>query len=372
MSNADQSPGLYIGLMSGTSLDSIDAALVDLRNDQVQLIATLEHPIPEALRSQLIELCQPGDNEIDRMGSADKSLGHEFAKAVLSLLEENGTDKADVIAIGCHGQTIRHRPDFDNSFTLQIGDANIISYTTGIDTVADFRRKDMAAGGEGAPLAPAFHESAFGSDSVDRAIVNIGGMANITFLSRSGQTLGFDTGPGNILMDGWIQSIKQRKYDQNGQWASTGTANQSLLNKLLEHPYLSKTPPKSTGREDFCLAWLQQKVSSESLAPEDVQATLLEFTAQTISNEIKNLPAPISEVYICGGGAYNTQLMKRLEFLMKPILVEDTEALGIPAQWVEATAFGWLAKQTLEKKPANMITATGAQQPVILGAIFPA
>jgi anhydro-N-acetylmuramic acid kinase len=372
MSDPAGSSQLFIGLMSGTSLDSIDAALVDFSQQPCRLIDCLEHPLPTALRDQLIGLCQPGDNEIERMGSADNALGHEFARAVNALLTKTGNSAADIVAIGSHGQTIRHRPELANRFTLQIGDANIISHQTGIDTVADFRRKDMAANGQGAPLAPAFHQAMFSSSQHNRAIINIGGMANISCLSRDQQTLGFDTGPGNILMDGWIQQQKNQRYDRDGQWAASGTVSPALLNKLLSHPFLAKKLPKSTGREDFCLPWLQQMIGSSTLAAEDVQATLLEFTAQTICGGVTILPSTIDEVYICGGGAYNSQLMQRLEHLLQPRLVANTAALGIAAEWVEAAAFAWLAKQTLARKPGNLSSVTGADNTVVLGAIFPA
>lgn len=363
---------LYIGLMSGTSLDSIDAALIDLSQQQYRLIDWLEYPIPAPLRAQLIDLCQPGNNEIDRMGRADNALGHQFAQAVQALLTQSGKDPADITAIGCHGQTIRHRPGYDQAFTLQIGDANIISFETGIDTVADFRRKDMAAQGQGAPLAPAFHRAAFTSEQTNRAIINIGGMANISYLPCEGETLGFDTGPGNILMDSWIQKVHKQNYDHDGNWAASGTINDDLLAQLLEHPYLAKSLPKSTGREDFCLAWLEETLADSAIIGEDVQATLLEFTARTISAGINQLPAPVDEVFICGGGAYNQQLMTRLEKLMHPIPIANTGQLGIAAEWVEAAAFAWLAKQTLTRQPGNLTTVTGASQAVILGAIYPA
>lgn len=372
MSDASTPSELYIGLMSGTSLDSIDAALVNLSNQHTHIVETLEHSLPPALREELIALCQPGENEIDRMGRADKSLGQEFAKAVKKLLTKSNVNPSDVVAIGSHGQTIRHRPNFEESFTLQVGDANIISHQTGIDTVADFRRKDMAAGGQGAPLAPAFHQATLGSNQHNRAIINIGGMANITFLSSDGESLAYDTGPGNILMDSWIQHIQQRKFDKDGEWASTGSIDKALLKQLLKHEYLTKPPPKSTGREDFSLNWLLQNIADRALADEDVQATLLELTAQTIYQAVITLPKKVNEIYICGGGAYNPQLMRRLSEILHPALVADTLTLGIPAQWVEAAAFAWLAQQTIRRKTGNLITATGANEAVVLGAIFPA
>ncbi len=365
---------LYIGLMSGTSLDSIDSALVEFKNDRFHLIESLECHLPAPLREQLISLCQPGDNEIDRMGSADRELGRAFASTVKTLLKNSGKTAAEITAIGSHGQTIRHRPSGENGFTLQISDPNTIAFETGITTIADFRRRDIAANGQGAPLTPAFHKAAFSSKQHNRAIINIGGIANVTYLGSNGDTSGLDTGPGNTLMDSWIQKNRQQKYDDEGQWAASGTSNEALLAQLLSHPYLSKAQPKSTGREDFNVQWLQQILNQQNhkLAANDVQATLLEFSARTISNELNKLPQSINEIYICGGGAYNTQLMLRLETLLHPCIVANTSQLGIPAQWVEAVAFAWLAKQTIEKKPGNLHQVTGASRDVILGAVYPA
>ena len=371
-SPTDNPPHLYIGLMSGTSLDSIDAVLVGIHQQHYKLIDSLEHPLPPLLRQEIADLCQPGEKEIDRMGAADRALGKEFSQAVKALLAKSAVEPSRIIAIGSHGQTIRHRPDDENRFTLQIADPNTIAFETGITTVADFRRRDIAAGGQGAPLAPAFHQAAFSSNQHNRAIINIGGMANISYLGSDGSSLGFDTGPGNILMDSWIQQCQQQPYDNNGQWAASGVVDKTLLSRLLSHRYFQKKLPKSTGREDFNHRWLTEMLSDTTLNNQDIQATLLEFTATTICNEITALTQTVHEVYICGGGAYNQQLMRRLETLLHPRLVADSSALGIPAQWVEGVAFAWLAKQTLEKKPGNLITATGASEEVILGAIYPA
>lgn len=365
---------LYIGLMSGTSLDGIDAVLIDLSDTQYKLLEAVDHAIPAQLQRQLIELCQPGDNEIDRLGRADRALAVEFSLAVKSLLQRSGYQACDIIAIGSHGQTIRHRPPgsgFSPSFTLQIGDPNTIAYQTGITTVADFRRRDIAAGGQGAPLAPAFHQAAFHHQQLPRIIINIGGMANISVLNPGQPCLGFDTGPGNILMDGWIQQCRQQPYDSNGDWAAQGIVIDVLLGRLLDHPYLTKAIPKSTGREDFHLSWLAAQVGQHSYLAEDIQATLLEFTAQTIKRGLDPFQAADSEIFICGGGAYNQHLMSRLSALLQPHRVDNTDKLGIAAHWVEGACFAWLAKQTLEKTPANLIEVSGAEQAVILGAIYP-
>jgi anhydro-N-acetylmuramic acid kinase len=363
--------GLFIGLMSGTSMDSIDAALVSLNGGQLELLETIEQHLPTTLRQQLLDLCQPGNNEIDRLGHADRALGKAFANAVNALLEKSGKKAFEIKAIGSHGQTIRHRPNGKYGFSLQIADPNTIAFETDIMTVADFRRKDIAAHGQGAPLAPAFHNAAFRSNQHNRVIINIGGMANITYLSSNGDTLGFDTGPGNILMDGWIQENMQLRYDQDGQWAASGSVAQTLLEQLLRHPFLSQVRPKSTGREDFNLGWLKEILSNFELPAADIQATLLELTAQSINNEINNLPTTVDEIYVCGGGAYNGPLMQRLNTLSSPVAVSNTAQLGIPAKWVEACAFAWLAQQTLTRRPSNLSRVTGADKEVILGAIYP-
>ncbi|MFT7130988.1 MAG: anhydro-N-acetylmuramic acid kinase [Gammaproteobacteria bacterium] len=372
---------LYIGLMSGTSLDSIDAALVSIEDEQCTLINSIEHPIPTVLRQQLISLCQPGNNEIDSMGEADSHLGQIFSEAVLALLKKSGNTPHDIVAIGSHGQTIRHRPSGTHAFTLQIGDPNTIAHLTQITTVADFRRRDVAAGGQGAPLAPAFHRAFFGSKQHNRAIINIGGIANITYLGSDGDYLAYDTGPGNTLLDAWISEIQELNYDHDGEWANTGTINSPLLNHLLSHPYFSQGLPKSTGREDFNLNWLKLSLENISLPPEDTQATLLELTAQSIISAVNTLSNPVTEIYICGGGAYNKALMSRLRALVatsdenKPDIqatkIGNTQELGIAAEWVEAAAFAWLAKQTIEGKTGNLRRATGASSEVILGAIYP-
>lgn len=364
----------FIGLMSGTSLDSIDAAIIDLSGDSAQLIATHEQAIGNLLQQQLVALCEPGDNEIDRMGRADIALAKVFAAAACTVIDKSGLKRNDIRAIGSHGQTIRHRPDPEQAFTLQIADPNTIAQQTGITTVADFRRRDMAAGGQGAPLAPAFHHAMFSSRECTRVIINIGGIANITLLTPdTNKPLGYDTGPGNGLMDRWINCQQNRAYDKDGQWAATGTIDEPLLATLLKHPYLNQAAPKSTGREDFNLDWLQQQLAQHTLAAQDVQATLLEFTALTISNELAKLPGSPTEAYVCGGGAHNKHLMARLsELLSTTCSVASTAALGIAPEWVEAAAFGWLAKQTMAALPGNLPSVTGADQQVILGAIYQA
>lgn len=365
---------LYIGLMSGTSADAIDAVLVDLSSG-AKLLAHHSQKLPLALRQRIHQLCTPGDNEIDRMGMLDVELGRHFAQTTNQLLATAGVMPSDVIAIGSHGQTIRHRPPAtcEYAFTLQIGDPNTIAELTGITTIADFRRRDMAAGGQGAPLVPAFHRALFHSEECSRAIVNIGGMANITWLPRGNQrgVVGFDTGPGNVLMDGWILEHRQQPYDQNGAWAASGTPIPTLLEQLLRHPFFAQQPPKSTGRESFNPAWLTTHLTQPGeVSAADVQATLLELTAISIAQSVNGLGDEYKEVYICGGGAYNSRLMQRLGELLSNDQVKSTSALGVAPEWIEAMAFAWLAQQTLEHKPGNLRAVTGASRDVILGGIY--
>lgn len=366
---------LYIGLMSGTSADAIDAVLVDL-SDSATLIAHHSQKLTPELRQRIHKLCTPGDDEIDQMGMLDVELGQHFSQTTIQLLQKAGVASRDIIAIGSHGQTIRHRPPSTckHAFTLQIGDPNTIAELTGITTVADFRRRDMAAAGQGAPLVPAFHRAIFQSDKSDRAVINIGGMANITWLPRGSadSVTGFDTGPGNVLMDEWILEHRQQAYDQNGAWAAEGTPIPALLDELLLHPFFAQQPPKSTGRESFNRAWLAATLAKlgEPIHPADVQATLLELTAKSIAQSINAVSDAHKEIYVCGGGAYNTQLMLRLSALLDNCEVASTEALGVAPEWIEAMAFAWLAQQTLQHKPGNLRAVTGARRDVILGGVY--
>lgn len=368
---------LYVGLISGTSLDGIDAALVDFGAAQPTLITAATYPFAPALHSELVALCQPGVDEIERMGRADRALGEALATAVKTLLDKADVAATAVRAIGSHGQTIRHRPRLagDSSphpFTLQIGDPATIAHRTGITTIADFRRRDIAAGGQGAPLVPAFHRAVFGGRR-HRVIVNIGGIANITALPSEGGILGFDTGPGNGLMDAWIRRHQSRSFDRDGSWAATGQPQPTLLAALLADPYFALPAPKSTGREYFHLDWLDQQLAGHpGIAPADVQATLLELTATSIAQTIAALPFVANEVFICGGGAHNCRLMLRLEALLHPRLLANTGELGIAPDWVEAAAFAWLARETLANRPGNAPAVTGADRPCVLGAIHPA
>lgn len=362
---------VYIGLMSGTSLDSIDAVAVRFE-PSFELIASHSEPIPAAIDRRIHSMLNPGENEIERLGRLDLELGGLFAKAVLQLLDNSGIKAHEVAAIGSHGQTIRHRPEA--GFTMQIGDPNIIAERTGITTVADFRRRDMAAGGQGAPLVPAFHDALFRSKEQNRVLVNIGGMANLSILEadQNKPVLGYDTGPGNVLMDSWIQLHHQSSYDCDGQWAASGQVIPALLESMLELPFFSEQPPKSTGREQFNNLWLRQmvrKLDSEPLAV-DVQATLLDLTAISITDAIKshNLESP--EIYLCGGGSHNARLKNQLSFLLKPWKVGTTEDLGLDPDWVEAAAFAWLAYRCINRQSGNVPEVTGAAGFRPLGAIY--
>jgi anhydro-N-acetylmuramic acid kinase len=362
----------YLGLMSGTSADAVDVVIVDFANDKINLIASHSVTLSSGIRQQIHALATPSDNEIDRLGELDQQLGEVFACSINQLIKKSQLSPSQVIAIGSHGQTIRHRPpgSITNPFTLQIGDPNIIAERTGITTVADFRRRDMAAGGQGAPLVPAFHQAVFHNSSMDRVVVNIGGMANITWLPKSGKTLGFDTGPGNVLMDAWTLKNLSKAYDANGDWAASGTVNQGLLARLLAHPFLQQAAPKSTGREAFNLAWLETELVGLQVTPADVQATLLALTAESIAKDIKQLTSASCEVFVCGGGAYNLKLMTELKGRLPQAKLASTAEFGIAPEWVEAMAFAWLAKQTMERKNGNLSAVTGAKCEVILGGVY--
>ncbi|MCE9685352.1 anhydro-N-acetylmuramic acid kinase [Shewanella sp. AS16] len=363
----------YIGLMSGTSMDGVDAVLVDFADTQPRLIASHSEMIPAHLLKGLQRLCQPGSDEINRLGRLDRSVGQLFGTTVNRLIEMSGVAREDIIAIGSHGQTVRHMPNLEMGFTLQIGDPNTISVETGIDVIADFRRKDIALGGQGAPLVPAFHQQIFAAAGRQRVILNIGGIANVTYLpGDSDQVLGFDTGPGNTLIDGWIQQVKNEPFDFDGQWAESGKTDDGLLQHLLSHPYFALDYPKSTGRELFNQAWLEQQMAPyANLDEEDIQSTLLDLTCHSIANDINKL-SPQGELFVCGGGALNKTLMQRLTALLPGYQVQTTSVLGIDAKWVEAIAFAWLAMRHHLGLPANLPAVTGASRPAVLGGRFSA
>lgn len=359
--------------MSGTSADAIDAALVDIGGDSVHVVQSLAHPLTEPVRTEVIALFDKGDDEIDRLGHLDRRLGQLFAAAVAELLAKTGTSPRDVVAIGSHGQTIRHRPRPSSgcAFTLQIGDPNTIAELTGITTVADFRRRDVACGGQGAPLTPGFHQAVFSHPTQTRAVVNIGGIANVTLLAPGMPVLGFDTGPGNGLLDAWIDRCRGLPFDQDGSWAATGTVQPHMLAQLRAHPYFALPTPKSTGREEFTLRWLLQELESfNGFSEQDVQATLAALTAVTIADTLCR--HDIHSVYICGGGARNQHLLERLRAqLPGECQLYTTAALGIPADDVEAAAFAWLAHQSIQSLAGNAPSVTGATRAAVLGGIYP-
>ncbi len=363
----------YIGVMSGTSMDGIDSVLVDFQSGLPELIAAYTEDIPADLYKDLQRLSQPGRDEIFRSGRLDRQVGKAFARSVNGLLNKANISASDVIAVGSHGQTVRHMPNLEVAFTLQIGDPNTIAVETGIDVIADFRRKDVALGGQGAPLVPAFHQQVFNCDKTGRVILNIGGIANITYLPDNDEpVIGFDTGPGNALIDAWIRQAQDLPFDQDGRLAASGTTDEQLLTHLLSHAYFSQPHPKSTGKELFSQNWLELQISGYShLAVEDIQSTLLDLTCRSIVNDIVKLSSE-GELFVCGGGAENKELMNRLRKLLPGYSVDTTAHLGVDPRWVEAIAFAWLAYRYQNNLPANLPEVTGASREAILGARFPA
>jgi anhydro-N-acetylmuramic acid kinase len=367
------SGSLYLGLISGTSADGIDAVLVDFEDDQPHLLHGLTHPWPDELRGEILAVAQgEAQVDLDRLGRLDVAMGRSFADAAQRLLRETAVSPGQVRAIGSHGQTLRHRPDGDLPFTMQLGDASVIAECCGIDVVADFRRADVAAGGQGAPLLPAMHALLLGHAGQTRVVLNLGGIANITRLGADGGVLGFDTGPANGLMDAWCLRHRGRAYDEDGAFAASGSVNEDLLRRLLDDPYFALPPPKSTGREHFHLAWLEDRLGDRSTAPADVQATLLELTVRSIADAVARHAPDSSLVLACGGGVHNRLLMERLAARLAPIPLESTAAYGVDPDYLEAMAFAWLARQRLLHLPGNLPAVTGARGPRVLGAIYPA
>jgi anhydro-N-acetylmuramic acid kinase len=360
---------LYVGIMSGTSLDGIDAALVDLSQPSPLLVASHYRPYAEPLKEALLALHQVADNELHQAQLIANRLAHEYADATLALLKEAGVSAAHVQAIGCHGQTVRHRPE--HGYTIQLGNGALLAELTGIHVVGDFRSRDIAAGGQGAPLVPAFHDKVLRHPDIHRAILNIGGIANLTDLAPGKKTTGFDSGPGNLLLDAWSGRHQSQPYDKDGAWAASGKVIPALLRRLLAEPFLAAPPPKSTGRDLFNLAWLERKLDG-SEAPADVQATLLALTGASIAAAVQRFCIGAEEVYVCGGGAHNRALMEHLQEALPRCRIRKTEALGIPADWMEAIAFAWLAQQAMHLRPGNLPAVTGARHPCVLGAIYPA
>jgi anhydro-N-acetylmuramic acid kinase len=358
----------YIGLMSGTSLDGVDAALVDFGAAWPDLLASAHLRFDPSLRAALLALNTSGEDEIDRSASLGNELARHYAAAVSEVLARAGVAADAVRAVGCHGQTVRHRPE--RGYSVQIGNPALLAELARIRVVADFRSRDIAAGGQGAPLAPAFHVFAFGSRDEDRAIVNLGGIANITRLSRSSPVIGFDCGPANCLLDLWAERHLGTPMDENGNWAAGGRVDEALLGRLLAEPYLAAAPPKSTGRELFNQAWLFARDVAHS-EPRAVQATLLEFTARCVAQACERHCPGTARVIVCGGGARNAALMGRLLALCTPLAVATSADCGLAPDAVEAAAFAWLARQAIEGIPANLPTVTGASGPRVLGAVYP-
>ncbi len=366
------SPELYIGLMSGTSIDGIDAALVDLSCDNVKLIAFEYLPFSFEIQAELQRLSSPNALiSLQDYGEMDVRLGHWFVRTVQTLLRKQKLSEADIVAIGSHGQTVYHSPLGEYPFSLQIGDPNYIAQQTGITTVADFRRRDLAAGGQGAPLVPAFHQAVFHCENETRCIVNIGGIANITVLPANANlpVLGFDTGTGNVLLNQWTLRHLNKSFDKNGAWANSGVVNIELVNCLKKESYFHAIPPKSTGVDYFSLAWLESKCDVQNYRPEDVQASLCYLTAITICEAIKQFAPETARILVCGGGVHNAYLMKLLNE-NAPCVVQSTGDFGLHPDHVEAIAFAWLAKQTLHQKTGNLQAVTGAEHSVILGGIY--
>jgi anhydro-N-acetylmuramic acid kinase len=369
---------LYIGLMSGTSLDGIDAVLAKIDLDgQATTIDAVSTPFEPELRKTLFELQTPGPNELHREKQAGNALAIAYAAVVTELLNKTDLNPSDIAAIGAHGQTIRHQPELgEYAYTHQTLNAALLAERTEIDVIADFRSRDLAAGGHGAPLVPAFHAQQFASPK-PVAILNIGGISNLTILSTSSEVTGFDCGPGNMLMDAWIQEHQGVHYDENGSWALQGKINEALLSKMLAEPFFRKSPPKSTGRDDFHLDWLKQKIGQETYDARDIQATLLHLTVHCALDALANYAPQTQELIICGGGARNLALMdlfksKAQEFFKDPLKISTSDSVGIDPQLVEGLAFAWLAWAYKQKRPANLPAVTGAKGPRVLGACYPA
>ena len=366
---------LYIGLISGTSMDAVDAALVAFGDGGASTVATHSASIPDDLRRELHGLAQNPSGAALRFWNADAQLGSVFASAALELLDAAGVDARDVTAIGSHGQTVYHAPRAATPLTVQLGNPSVIAERTGIATVADFRRRDVAAGGEGAPLAPAFHRAMFSAAGVERGILNLGGIANLSVLPADPDRplLGFDTGPANTLLDAWARDRFGADMDRDAALAREGEVLPSLLTELLAEPYFHRAPPKSTGRELFNRSWLDARLAAHSeAAPRDVLRTLCELTVETAVAAIERFAPRTQEIYLCGGGARNPLIAARIEERAEPIRVDTTAALGIHPDWVEAAAFAWLAMRTIAGEAGNAPTVTGAARETVLGGIYPA
>jgi anhydro-N-acetylmuramic acid kinase len=364
----DHPSDLYIGIMSGTSLDGVDAALVDLSQIVPRLVSSHYQPFAAPLKEALLALHQVTHNELHQSSLIANSLAREYATATQTLLKKAGVAAESVQAIGCHGQTVRHRPEY--GYTIQLNNAALLAELSGINVVSDFRSRDIAAGGQGAPLVPAFHDHVLRHPDNHRIILNIGGIANLTILAPHKDTSGFDTGPGNLLMDAWIARHQGKPYDKDGAWAASGKIIPALLHRLLADSFFAAAPPKSTGRDLFNLAWLEKHLYGDETA-EDVQATLLALTGDSIATAVQRFATETGEIYVCGGGAHNIALLSHLQKALPQCRIQKTEVLGIAADWMEAIAFAWLAQQAMHLRPGNLPAVTGAKHPCVLGAIYP-
>lgn len=360
----------YLGVMSGTSLDGLDIALVR-QEDHPTLLAHHYLPMPAALRAELLALCASGPDELARAATAEQQWVELAAEGIHELLKREHLSPDDIRAIGSHGQTVRHEPA--RGFTVQIGNPALLAELTGIEVVADFRRRDVAAGGQGAPLVPAFHEALFDTQDSPCAVLNVGGFSNLSLIEPGREVCGFDCGPGNVLLDAWIGKHQGKSFDRDGAWAASGTLSETLLHRLLSDPYFAGQGPKSTGRELFNLPWLESHLAAlPPLPAADVQRTLLELTARSIIDSLRQAQSDTAELLVCGGGAHNGALMQRLQALLPSCRVASTATRGVPPDWVEAMAFAWLAHCCLERIPANRPSVTGARGLRVLGAIYPA
>ena len=372
---------LYIGLMSGTSLDGVDGVLVDFSGGAMSVLTHQIAPFPDALRAEFLALNTAGGNEIHRSALAANGLARLYAAVVGKLLQETGLSPSAVRAVGAHGQTVRHRPgEFDGTgYTIQLNQPALLAELVGVDVVADFRSRDVAAGGQGAPLVPPFHQAFFSPQGERLAVLNIGGISNLTLLHASpdNPVLGFDCGPGNALMDDWCYRHTGQHYDDGGAWAASGTVLSDLLDRMLAEPFLDRQPPKSTGRDLFNAAWFERHLTAyedanASAFAVDVQTTLTEFTARACADALRRNMPGCESLAVCGGGAYNRLLMQRIQALLPGCKVQSSCELGLPPLQVEATAFAWLARQAILRKTANLPKVTGAKGARILGAIYPA
>ncbi|MEO8460982.1 MAG: anhydro-N-acetylmuramic acid kinase [Dokdonella sp.] len=371
---AENAGPLYLGLISGTSADGIDAALMRFA-PTVQMLASATTPYPASLRKRLLDLTRDDSRiDLDEYGALDGAVGECFAAAARDILQSAQIRPAAVAAIGSHGQTVRHRPNGENPFSLQIGNPAVIAERTGIVTVADFRRADIAAGGQGAPLLPIFHSAVFGRTADVRVVLNLGGIANITVLADYRPVTGFDTGPSNCLLDAWAERHLGTPRDDDGTWAASGALNTALLDRCLADPYFEAPPPKSTGREHFNLGWLDAHLAAIdtdfAITETDVQATLLALSVRSIRDAVRVHASGTHEILVCGGGVHNGTLMRALQAAMPAIAVRSTATAGVDPDFIEAAAFAWLARERLAGKPGNLPSVTGARGPRLLGAIY--